>query len=60
MRYLTADEEQRLLGAMRPDVRAIAEVALHTGIRQGALRLAPVNLEASDAQPDSSSIPSLA
>ena len=37
VRYLTPDEEQRLLAQCRPALRALVEVALHTGIRRGAL-----------------------
>ena len=37
VRFLTPDEERRLLEALVPDVRRIVEVALHTGIRLGAL-----------------------
>lgn len=37
VRYLTPEEESRLLAALRPDVRRIVEVGLHTGIRLKAL-----------------------
>ena len=37
VRYLTPDEEARLLAELSPALRAIVEVALHTGIRRGAL-----------------------
>ena len=36
-RYLSADEEARLLEALAPDVRPIVELAVHTGIRLSAL-----------------------
>ena len=37
VRYLSPEEETRLLKACNPDLRRLVEVALHTGIRQGAL-----------------------
>ena len=37
VRYLTHEEEASLLAELPRDVRPIAEVALHTGIRRGAL-----------------------
>ncbi len=37
VRYLTEDEETQLLAQLREPIRAIVEVALHTGIRRGAL-----------------------
>ncbi len=37
VRYVTPEEEARLLPELEPGVRRLAEVALHTGIRLGAL-----------------------
>ena len=37
VRYLTPDDERRLLEACSPALRAIVEFALHTGIRKGAI-----------------------
>lgn len=37
MRYLTVDEEARLLEALPPALRPLVEIAIHTGIRRGAL-----------------------
>ena len=37
LRSLTADEEARLIEALPPALRPLVEVAIHTGIRRGAL-----------------------
>jgi integrase len=37
VRYLTPEEEERLLAVCPPALRAIVEFALHTGIRKGAI-----------------------